>query len=149
MSRGWNVFEGGDNPADLYIKFMDSTTSDHHACKVEHKSVQGRPIETPQLHSMSRSVDDYHNGDDHEHCEWIKVLLGSIGYTTSRGRYRKRIGEINSVSNGRERKLEQCGCANTTNNELWTTDVWQQTFRGTNWQTQGSNGWNAVQLVQL
>ena len=47
---------GKVNPADLYTKYLDEKTSNHHIRKLESKFQDGRAKEAPQLHTVCRSL---------------------------------------------------------------------------------------------
>lgn len=65
---------GGDNPADLYTKFLDAASSDTHT-ETPVQICHGRSSEAPQFHVLSHSVDDYNYGAGRKHCDWVLKLL--------------------------------------------------------------------------
>ena len=109
---------GRENPADLFTKFLDVSTSDVHVRKFEYSFIKGRSTEAPQLHSLSQSLDEYNYGYKRMDCDWVQVLLDSI--TIPRARNRDRSSWINHAKS-----------VNTVyNNEPHTMNVWQQVLWG-------------------
>ena len=50
---------GKDNPADLFTKYLDVSTIDHHMESLNFEDKAGRADETPKLHNMSCSLNEY------------------------------------------------------------------------------------------
>ena len=109
---------GKENPADLYTKFLDNATNEHHVRKLEYNFVSGRSSEAPQLHCISTSIDDSSYGRYNEQCEWVKVLLTAMGVSPKiskdplRAKYyqQKELYEEVAIklSNPRENQRERC-----------------------------------------
>ena len=91
----------------------------------------GRVQDAPQLHTISISLDDDHNGGCHTEWQWLSYLWGIGHKSVNSGEDQPNSGEINLVDGHRQ-----------------TTNVRQQVLRGFNWPVQGYNGLNAAQLSQ-
>ena len=57
---------GKDNPADLFTKYLDVATMDHHTKKMQCQYGEGRADEAPKLHVISQSPERYLNGKYYE-----------------------------------------------------------------------------------
>ena len=75
---------GKENPADLFIKFLDATTTNAHVQRLEYRFIQGRSSEAPKLHVMSQSMDKYSCGNTMEQCEWVQMMLNNVNNCRSR-----------------------------------------------------------------
>ena len=65
---------GRDNPADLYTKYLDTTTMDHHTERMKCQYCEGRADEAPKLHLLSRSLEEYFSGNNYEDWEWLHSI---------------------------------------------------------------------------
>ena len=65
---------GRDNPVDLYIKYLDTSTGNHHAKNLKFGYEEGRAEEAPKLHKLSRSMDEYIIGRHHQAWEWLTYM---------------------------------------------------------------------------
>ena len=75
---------GKDNPADLYTKYIDERTKEHHIGNLACKFQGGGAEEAPPLHTLSQSQDEYMCGNNVEECNWIKSILKTIDITRER-----------------------------------------------------------------
>ena len=64
---------GRDGPADLYTKYRDTTTMDHHTERMKCQYCEGRADEAPKLHLLSKSLEEYLSGNNHEDWEWLQA----------------------------------------------------------------------------
>ena len=122
---------GIDNPADLFTKYLDEKTKNHHVTNLGFQAIGGRPEDAPNLHNISVSMDEYQNGGCIEDWQWLKYLWGRKHNGCSNSQRQRRTSQLNVL--GRQRN---------------TTDVRQQVLQGYNWPVQGYNGSNAAQLSQ-
>ena len=113
---------GADNPADLFTKYLDEKTKDHHTTNLGFQAIGGRPEDAPNLHNISISMDEYQNGGNCEEWQWLKYLW--------RGKHNRerRAGELRLLVGQND-----------------TTHVRQRVLWGYTRQVQGSNGSNAAQ----
>ena len=77
----FNKVLGKDNPADLFTKYMDLKTIDHHLDNLDYHKAEGRAVGAPQLHIISRSLDDVYIDNDHDEqhmCDWVNVLTDEL-----------------------------------------------------------------------
>lgn len=75
---------GRDNPADLYTKYLDEKTSIHHTSALAYRFIEGRADETPHLHKLSQSKDEYEYGASEEMCEWVNDVIQYINQAWDR-----------------------------------------------------------------
>ena len=78
---------GKKNPADLFAKFIDTTTTHAHVQKLEYRFTQGRSSEAPKLHIISQSTEEYSCGNTMGQCEWVQMILTNVSTCTSRRAY--------------------------------------------------------------
>ena len=69
---------GKDNPTDLYTKYLDERTANHHIKNLAYRFQEGRPEEAPQLHMMSQSKAEWICGTNVNECEWITMALRDV-----------------------------------------------------------------------
>ena len=122
---------GTDNPADLFIQYLDERTKNHHVTNLGFQATGVRPEDAPNLHNISMSMDEYQNGGNIEDWKWLKYLWGRQHNGCSKNQTQRRASELYTLDGRRH-----------------TTNVRQQVLHGTNWQVQGSNGLNAAQFDQ-
>ena len=53
---------GTNNPADLFTKYFDEKTNNHHTDNLGYHVVGGRSSDAPNLHNVGISMDEYQNG---------------------------------------------------------------------------------------
>ena len=70
---------GKDNPADLFAKYLDAATIDHHINKLQCKCGDGRADEAPKMHALSQSMEMHLNGQHHKECKWLGMVR-TMGY---------------------------------------------------------------------
>ena len=68
---------GTDNPADLFTKYLDQGTGDHHIENLGFMYTQGRASEAPKSHNVSMTMDEYVNGGQLEDWEHLALLKRS------------------------------------------------------------------------
>lgn len=69
---------GKDNPADLFTKYLNTATADHHVDNLSFKYTHGRATVALKLHGLSRSLDEYMNGDNLEEWQYLKLLRPKV-----------------------------------------------------------------------
>ena len=67
----FNKILGKENPADLFTKHLDEKTNEYHVDKLAYKFNKGRAEEAPELHALSQSPHDHHDGG---HGKSVTVL---------------------------------------------------------------------------
>ena len=72
---------GRDNPADLYTKHLETRTMHHHLKKLEYCEAIGGAVEAPELHVISKSLAEYHNGNvdgEGAACTWVNTIMEAM-----------------------------------------------------------------------
>ena len=87
---------GKYNPADLFTKYLDAGTMDHHVERMGFEHTEGRAREAPTLNDISKSLDDYINGGNTEDWECLALLRSKSEAT------RRTSRAIATVVEGRE-----------------------------------------------
>ena len=64
-----------DNPADLYTKYLDERTNQYHTNNLAYKFRDGRAQEALNLHLMSRSKEEWENGEGFVECGEVGCVL--------------------------------------------------------------------------
>ena len=67
---------GRENLADLYTKYLDTGTMDHHVRILKHKHQEGRAEEAPRFHAISQSIDAYFTDKNCENWKWLDQAAG-------------------------------------------------------------------------
>ena len=114
---------GKNNPADLYTKYLDQGTSDTHVKTVGYQFSEGRSIEAPKLHFISKSWWQHTSKGGYQEWKWLQAI------TERKGLAKICRGGVNAVSHNQRR---------LTGSGPWV--LW-----GTTRQVQGFNGSNAAQ----
>ena len=150
-SRFSTVF-GKNNFADLYTKYLNAATRNHHTQTMAFHFAEGWAIEAPKLHIVY-SEDDL--------CPCVKVLCVALNRNTSMTRYhreapmpnkgvnvserptseeyRQHVNKLSGQTVGRKRSGNQDtargynGEAYMLNSTINTADVRQQVFWGSKW----------------
>ena len=84
---------GKDNPADLFTKYLDEQTTNHHLRNLEYRFEGGRAEEAPQFHMMSQSRDECNVGRNAGVCDWLNMVLSEIEIARGHAQGRKWRGE--------------------------------------------------------
>ena len=123
---------GADNPADLFTKYLDERTKDHHTTNLGFQAIGGRPEDAPNLHSISISMDEYQNGGNREEWQWLKYL-----WRVKHNHYREH------------NKQRSAGELNILEGRNDTTNVRQRVLWGFTRHVQGFNGSKPPSLAVL
>ena len=140
---------GEDNPADLYAKYVDNQTANHHLSKSAYQTTSGRAAEAPKLRLISQSLEDMY-GINVSTCDWVNAIAEAMSTTKAQlapWRRGKLVGHVgkSGVKDGKRVKVYDNG----------RTDVYdlsglnQQVLWRSKWQLQGPNGSNSAQLDHL
>ena len=90
---------GKENPADLFTKHLDQTTTDSHTNALQYKFTEGRAKEAPKLHGLWKSVREYLA--DSRTAEWKLLQL-----LTGKTKKSQTAGALNMLH---ENKSDECG----------------------------------------
>ena len=75
---------GKVNPADLYTKYLDSTSIDQHVGTLKREFTEGRALDAPQLHNLSMSIDEYNLMGLWKNWEWLDVIEEAMKKNSSK-----------------------------------------------------------------
>ena len=76
---------GKDNPADLFTKHLDQSTSENHIGTLQYRFATGRAEEAPKLHGVWRSVREQMMDSDQEDWEFLQLVTGRNQISRSKG----------------------------------------------------------------
>ena len=141
----FNKVLGKDNPADLYTKYLDEKTCEHHVTNLAFKFKDGRAGEAPKLHLLSQSRAECEGEADFQECEWVAKIIQTVSNAWEGKKQRGRASHESKDQKPKE--LSNCIRRSTTewtlekhvnllqhqDNEVprSTTVGWQNTLRGT------------------
>ena len=69
---------GKDNPADLYTKYLDEKTIDHHLDTLQYRYQEGRSCEAPKSHAIATAEKIYEEDKSSSMCEWVNAVLNTV-----------------------------------------------------------------------